>query len=1422
MAEQVTSLRLSVDSRDVKNATTELNNLSNSSKQAETGVKNLIGSFKGVATAVASVYALSKSLDAVVGNGFRYNKQLEESKAGLVALSVAVQNTAIPITERYANANKEATDTLIELQKINAQTPHTLSQTNEIYKAMYVSMKNAGASTSDMINLTKQISIASGAAGIDFNALLAGVDGLASGTVLANSDLGRFLSSLGLTNEALKNSDDVVKLLTDRLSTFKAADTMAVAMSNLSNEWDKFTGKLTESAFISSKESIKELTGVLSILADNTDKVINVTTNLALTAGILYGGTKALTLSTVAYEAILAATSVTTTQATVKQGLYGGAIATTETITKRMTAAQIAQTVATRGLGIAMKAIPYVAVASAIYTIVDAFTEAKKRSEDLEVAVNRQKDAIDKLSKSEAAYSKVLVQKSLIELRSKQQELLTQRTQMRYSLGEKRMQDEDYLALKSNLASIQKEIDDKSELLKQYEEIVNRKKKVEDEATTKTKTKDKTEDEIKKQEKLLDDYFNATASNTEKINKQYDDLFNRLWNDSSTTIEMLEKVEEARSKALGGTAKKQDLPSVFSKEQLSDIDLYKQAINEIASPLDTLNEKFQTLFDTMVKMGDYDGASKIAEKWGGSIDELNKKDDKHFSNSIKSFEDLYGTGTSLMNEFYDEDDKRKKKQQEVDRAIRIVTQTARLADLAMALTTETTKQSALATTALVAQLQLTFPANIPAYAAVAGMIASLGIAFSGGGGGASISPTAGVEANQESYSAETNLITDRLDRQIDLLEKMVGQGTAASAQIKSAQLNYERSAGELSYMVAQDVVTADRTESYRKDELYKLITLAGKGLSESIGYKEDLPLGNQYKVELDTRSLEGNVADTITYIANLYKNVNEIDFSLIDRFDKQDVFDWVNEAEEYIYDYASSMLDVVDTMSDAKDTFKDIYDDITGTQKYYFEDLRKAQNDVNNLLLESGKSFPDYLVSQIEAIRGIEAEFGTNIQELLLSQNIEDIPKQADALRQLSDATGLAFDNGVEDALNYLDSIELVGEAMVTSADNIKTWNDSFKTQEDLVKESMENYGGYASTLEELQARFNELSTDTEGLTDAELDALQANKDYLASLGKIPAVIEDVIASFYGFTNIQLDTMRFTDNLSGSTTYLNEAMKSLDVSAIPTTVDGLTSLYEKFRESGDEIDAFEQSILTAGTTAYKEREAEAQRLADERARLAQEAAAAAEEARRKQIEETTRAIENQLKNTNSFFDSITDFVDSLSEQQDTSTLFGNFTTSFNDMLDAVENGSANLNELGSKAIDTANSYLQGVAENATSARDVAFARAVVANKFQGVANLQEATLDDLLNTTQQYLGSDSDIVKYLSSIDRNTMTYEDYLTNMEQSTVPILRTDNSELIKEISALRSEMETLTSLNITSTSTQVKTLSTQRAILDSVSA
>lgn len=243
---------------------------------------SLVRLTKQVVTTYIGFQTLSKTYDLVIRNGLEYNKNIEQQTASIKTLLASTSanvdslGNLLTAQEKYNLAGQESVKILTELEKVNANTPQTLNETAQIYRTLLVPLRNVGATQSELITLTEKLAIASNAAGIEFQSLLAGVDGLATGTVLANSDLGRFLSSIGLTNEALKESDDVVKLLTDRLSGFKALDTITVATSNLTVEWNKLTGAVTKDLFETQKTTIKELTKIIRDLAQDKESITSI------------------------------------------------------------------------------------------------------------------------------------------------------------------------------------------------------------------------------------------------------------------------------------------------------------------------------------------------------------------------------------------------------------------------------------------------------------------------------------------------------------------------------------------------------------------------------------------------------------------------------------------------------------------------------------------------------------------------------------------------------------------------------------------------------------------------------------------------------------------------------------------------------------------------------------------------------------------------------------------------------------------------------------------------------------------------------------------------------------------------------------------------------------------------------------------
>jgi len=188
-----------------------------------------------------SVFQLfNNSLGQIVSKGIEVNKAFADLTNSLTLSSVAVSsNTSalgknLNIQEKYKLANLEAKKSLELLNKATINTHLTFAQNTKIYDTLYLGFKKVGASVEDMVNITEKLAIATSGK-INFNSLITGVDNLASGTVRANSDLGRFLNSIGLSNEAIKTSSDVVSLFKDKLSSFESLDSYTSKVAKLDN-----------------------------------------------------------------------------------------------------------------------------------------------------------------------------------------------------------------------------------------------------------------------------------------------------------------------------------------------------------------------------------------------------------------------------------------------------------------------------------------------------------------------------------------------------------------------------------------------------------------------------------------------------------------------------------------------------------------------------------------------------------------------------------------------------------------------------------------------------------------------------------------------------------------------------------------------------------------------------------------------------------------------------------------------------------------------------------------------------------------------------------------------------------------------------------------------------------------------------------
>jgi len=461
--------------------------------------------------------------------------------------------------------------------------------------------------------------------------------------------------------------------------------------------------------------------------------------------------------------------------------------------------------------------------------------------------------------------------------------------------------------------------------------------------------------------------------------------------------------------------------------------LLKEAMDSMLSPMDRYLEKFVELEAVMIKT--FGTGSKEVEEFylaqAKHIEDVGDTQTKSNMNSIESFEDLYGTSASLMNEFYDEDDRRKKKQMEVDRAIRIITQTARLADLAMALTTETTKQSALATTALVAQLQLPFPANIPAYAAVAGVIASLGIAVGGsGGGGVSISEPEkfGVGTSFGMSNKESESIASSLDLMSSFSEPQYQE----ISKMAKSMYKLERSMGNFVNRAIRvsggDISEFESTSSTSSgfDTSRNLITRPyedfSKGLNNILGDK----VGGAISDYINVVSLGalGGLDKAIGSVFGGSTSTTLFDYGVV--LGEQTVGDLINGFEGSLFQTSKTVKDGGWFHSD-KTSYNTVLSEMDD----------RLEQDLENIV----GSIYDSLLSGAEILKLDMGEVSSTLSNVMIEEAKISFNKSGDEIEE----DFAAYISGVSDTLaesvfgEVLAGYEKVGEGLLETASRVAT-----------------------------------------------------------------------------------------------------------------------------------------------------------------------------------------------------------------------------------------------------------------------------------------------------------------------------------------------------------------------------------------------
>lgn len=517
---------------------------------------------------------------------------------------------------------------------------------------------------------------------------------------------------------------------------------------------------------------------------------------------------------------------------------------------------------------------------------------------------------------------------------------------------------------------------------------------------------------------------------------------------------------------------------------------------------------------------------------------------------------------------------------------------------AAAKTFQVIQQGLALTSAITAVLQAASSPGVTVYtmaayiaaatAMVAPLLGSMGVAFGGGGGGDGFSASnqiARIEADNKPF-------LDRLDTQIDLLEAIEAGGSVMVAELLKSTTDYGIARQTASAQIAG--AAPDNWAGITQSDVDYINSTLGISFLDNIR-PELAELGvwaSGSSQEVDRNTLSELDPDTLMSLFGQGE--------LGGIHDVQAYQNAISELNDSIVGYATSAISATKDLVKTAESLEDMADELEATDQRYLVRLASAQADVDALIDDSGDTFVEYVdgitTTINEAFEGMDLD---ELQALLLGTDMSPaaIQERAAASQKLADITQQTFDNGVKDALNYLDSIEMVGEAMILSAVNSKSWTDSFKTDLELVQDQAGSLGvNMAGSMSELHSLFELLSNDAEGLTDAELALLNANKAYLESIEDVTEGITGAVATISELqTSLRSNVDTWLNSLSVDTRNPLAELESMSLyfqSFITDSMDDLVLLGSEWAANGQLTD-YQLDFLQTNKLYLEQLEAEA-------------------------------------------------------------------------------------------------------------------------------------------------------------------------------------------------------------------------------------
>ncbi|WP_298945903.1 hypothetical protein [uncultured Campylobacter sp.] len=418
MANSDVSITITIDGQthSLRTARSDVNELGRSITGANSAANTLCDSLGKMVLAVGGVAALTAAFKTFAASGIEANRSFENLKiqlTGLIAANssnVSMMGKTLDAHTKWNMSMKESEGILKKLNETNAKTKFTLEEITGAFNMFYATSAGQG-SRNKAVQAMDSIALAAQAVGKNLSDLTPMMDSLATGTVVAASEMGSFMKIVGLTNEELKKASSegkVYDVIIEKLAKYKelsaeAAKGYEVALGSLKNELTELTRELTKPMFDVLTSGIASFS---NFVKENKATIIEWAGHIVTAGkhlGLLAGAFVAAKIGTAAFNAVLGISRAA-------MAIFSSSLTATITLTSALGTGITALKAAFKGF--LPTAVIFGAV-EAFMALKDGMDGARASGEKLNQILNTTSEELSKLTKNQLEFRLVEIRREL-------------------------------------------------------------------------------------------------------------------------------------------------------------------------------------------------------------------------------------------------------------------------------------------------------------------------------------------------------------------------------------------------------------------------------------------------------------------------------------------------------------------------------------------------------------------------------------------------------------------------------------------------------------------------------------------------------------------------------------------------------------------------------------------------------------------------------------------------------------------------------------------------------------------------------------------------------------------------------------------------------------------------------------------------